>query len=177
MHNRNFKSMKNKSLLASMLLMVASSVMFISCNPFIIQDWAPIEIYVKVSNGEGQNLLDSTTQNNFLNKEVSAEWRGEAYVADTISWREKQHMTRTYLPMMNGLMYVTKDGEQMLYFGEIAGDGDYDDEPLTIHWPDGSTDVITIKNKAHLSSADRKFKLNGEVVAKDTTRPVISIVK
>ena len=51
MHNRNFKSMKNKSLLASMLLMVASSVMFISCNPFIIQDWAPIDVYVKVSNG------------------------------------------------------------------------------------------------------------------------------
>lgn len=86
-------------------------------------------------------------------------------------------MTRVYLPEMKGLMYVTKDGEPMLYFGELAGDGDYNDEPLTIHWPDGSTDVITIKNKAHLSSADRKFKLNGEVVAKDTTRPVISIVK
>ena len=166
-----------KSILRSMLLMVVTSLMFISCNPFIIQDWAPIDVYVKVSNAEGQNLLDSVTPNNLVNKEISAEWMGETYVADTISWREKQHMTRTYLPMMNGLMYVTKDGEQMLYFGELAGDGDYDDEPLTIHWPDGSTDVITISNKAHLSSADRKFKLNGEVVAKDTTRPVISIVK
>lgn len=166
-----------KSILRSMLFMMATSLMFVSCNPFVIQDWAPIDVYVKVSNAEGQNLLDSVTPNNFVNKEISAEWMGETYVADTISWREKQHMTRTYLPMMNGLMYVTKDGEQMLYFGELAGDGDYDDEPLTIHWPDGSTDVITISNKAHLSSADRKFKLNGEVVAKDTTRPVISIVK
>ena len=86
-------------------------------------------------------------------------------------------MTRVYLPMMNGLMYVTKNGEQMLYFGELAGDGDYDDEPLTIHWPDGSTDVIAVKNKAYLSSADRKFKLNGKVVIKDTNRPVINIVK
>lgn len=169
--------MKSKSLLAAMLLMVTSSITFISCNPFIIQDWAPIDIYIKVSNAEGQNLLDSTTANNFVGKEISAEWMDETYVADTISWREKQHMTREYLPMMNGLMYVTKNGEQMLYFGELAGDGDYDDEPLTIHWPDGSKDVITIKNKAHLSSADRKFKLNDEVVAKDTTRPVISIVK
>ena len=169
--------MKIKSLLAAMLLMVTSSITFISCNPFIIQDWAPIDIYIKVSNAEGKNLLDSTTANNFVGKEISAEWMDETYVADTISWREKQYMTRMYRPMMNGLMYVTKDGEQMLYFGELAGDGDYDDEPLTIHWPDGSTDVITIKNKAHLSSADRKFKLNDEVVAKDTTRPVISIVK
>lgn len=102
---------------------------------------------------------------------------GETYVADTISWREKQYMTRVYLPMMNGLMYVTKNGEQMLYFGELAGDGDYDDEPLTVHWPDGSKDVITIKNTVHLSSASRKYKLNGEVVAKDTGAPVISIVK
>ena len=166
-----------KSILRSMLLMVVTSLMFISCNPFIIQDWAPIEIYVKVSNAEGQNLLDSTTLNNFFGEEISAEWRGEAYVADTISLWEKKHMTREYLPMMNGLMYVTKNGEQMLYFGELAGDGDYDDEPLTIHWPDGSTDVITIKNTVHLSSASRKYKLNGEVVAKDTGAPVISIVK
>ena len=169
--------MKNKSLLAAMLLMVTSSVMFVACNPFIIQDWVPIEIYVKVSNAEGQNLLNPATPNNFVDKEISAEWMEETYVADSVSFWEKQHTTRVYLPEMKGLMYITKDGEPMLYFGELAGDGDYNDEPLTIRWPDGSTDVITIKNKAHLSSADRKFKLNGEVVAKDTTRPVISIVK
>ena len=168
--------MKNKSLLAAMLLMVTSCVMFVSCEP-PIQDWIPIDIYIKVSNAEGQNLLDTATPNNFADKEISAEWMDETYVADTISWREKQYMTRMYLPMMNGLMYVTKDGEQMLYFGELAGDGDYDDEPLTIHWPDGSTDVITVKNKAYLSSANRKFKLNGKVVAKDTGSPIINIVK
>ena len=169
--------MKNKSLLAAMFLMVTSSVMFVACNPFIIQDWAPINVYIKVSNAEGQNLLNPATPNNFVDKEITAEWMEETYVADSVSFWEKQHTTREYLPEMKGLMYVTKDGEPMLYFGELAGDGDYNDEPLTIHWPDGSKDVITIKNKAHLSSANRKFKLNGEVVAKDTTRPVISIVK
>ena len=165
-----------KSFLKSMLLMVTSCVMFVSCDPPIM-DWNPINIYVKVTNAEGQNLLDSVTLNNFVDKEISAEWMGETYVADTISLWEKQHMTRMYLPMMNGLMYVTKNGEQMLYFGELAGDGDYDDEPLTIHWPDGSTDVITVKNKTYLSSANRKYKLNGEVVTKDTGSPIISIVK
>ena len=165
-----------KSILKSMLLMVATSLMFISCNPPIM-DWYPIMIYVKVSNAEGQNLLDSVTPNNFIDKKISAEWMGDTYMADTVSLWEKQHMTRMYLPKMDGLMYVTKNGEQMLYFGELAGDGDYDDEPLTIHWPDGSTDVITVKNKAYLSSANRKYKLNGKVVAKDTGSPIISIVK
>lgn len=165
-----------KSILKSMLLMVATSVMLVSCDPPIM-DWYPIRIYIKVSNAEGQNLLDSVTPNNFLDKEISAEWMGDTYIADTVSLWEKQHMTRMYLPVMDGLMYVTRNGEQMLYFGELAGDGDYDDEPLTIHWPDGSTDVITVKNKAYISSANRKYKLNGEVVAKDTGSPVISIVK
>ena len=165
-----------KSILKSMLLMVATSVMLVSCDPPIM-DWYPIRIYIKVSNAEGQNLLDSVTPNNFLDKEISAEWMDETYVADTISLWEKQHMTRMYLPEMHGLMYKTKNGEKVLYFGELAGDGDYDDEPLTIHWPDGSTDVITVKNKAYISSANRKYKLNGEVVAKDTGSPVISIVK
>ena len=168
--------MKNKTLLAAMILMLASSAMFVSCNP-PIQDWAPIDIYIKVSNADGQNLLDPATPNNFVDKEISAEWMGETYVADTVSLWEKQHTTRVYIPEMNGLMYITKNGEQMLYFGELAGDGDYDDEPFTIHWPDGSTDVITVKNKAYLSSANRKFKLNDEVVAKDTGSPIISIVK
>ena len=165
-----------KSILKSMLLMVATSLMFISCNPPIM-DWYPIMIYVKVSNAEGQNLLDSVTTNNFLDKEISAEWMGDTYMADTVSLWEKQHVTREYLPMMDGLMYVTRNGEPMLYFGELAGDGDYDDEPFTIHWPDGTTDVITIKNKVYISSASRKYRLNGEVVAKDTGNPEISIVK
>ena len=165
-----------KSILKSMLLMVATSVMLVSCDPPIM-DWYPIRIYVKVSNAEGKNLLDSTTIGSFVGKEISVEWKGETYIADTVSLWEKQHMTREYLPKMDGLMYVIKNGEQMLYFGELAGDGDYDDEPLTIHWPDGSTDVITVKNKAYLSSANRKFKLNGKVVAKDTGSPIISIVK
>ena len=106
--------MKNKSILMVMLLMVTSSVMFVSCEP-PIQDWNPINIYIKVSNAEGQNLLDITTLNNFADKAISAEWMDETYVADTISLWGKQQTTREYLPMMNGLMYVTKNGERMLY--------------------------------------------------------------
>ena len=68
-----------KSILKSMLLMVATSVMLVSCDPPIM-DWNPIRIYIKVSNAEGQNLLDSVTPNNFLDKEISAEWMGDTYI-------------------------------------------------------------------------------------------------
>ena len=48
--------MKNKSLLAAMLLMVTSSVMFVSCYPPIM-DWAPIEIYVRFPMQKGKTYL------------------------------------------------------------------------------------------------------------------------
>ena len=98
-----------KSILKSMLLMVATSVMLVSCDPPIM-DWYPIRIYVKISNAEGQNLLDSVTPNNFLDKEISAEWMGDTYIADTVSLWEKQHMTRMYLPMRDGFKFGLSRG-------------------------------------------------------------------
>ena len=59
--------MRIKKILAAALLMVTSCVMFVSCYPPIM-DWYPIRIYVKVSNAEGQNLLDSTTIGSFVGK-------------------------------------------------------------------------------------------------------------
>ena len=73
------------------------------------------------------------------------------------------------------------DGKSKLCFGDISGHGTYDDEPLTLHWPDGSTDVITVKASAiegyRSVKLNRKFKLNGKVVARDTSSPEINIVK
>ena len=166
--------------ITSILLSVAFAWIFVSCDP-MIWDVAPINIYVSVSNANGQNLLDSITPNNFVGKEITAEWDGQIYVADTISERQKQVITREYMPEMNGLMYVVKEGKQALCFGEIDGAGTWENEPLTLRWPDGSTDVITIDAWAHQGYRNlktyRKFKLNGEVVGQETQRPVINIIK
>lgn len=144
-------------------------------------DILPIDIYINVSNSSGQNLLDTATPDNFLGKEITAEWKGETYTADSIFWINKAAATRMYLAEMFGLHYTSFDGTDMLYFGELSGHATFNDEPLTIHWPDGSTDVITVKASAHEGFRDvtlkRKFKLNGKTVAKDTSCPVINIVK
>lgn len=166
--------------IASILLSVVLTATFISCNP-MIWDIAPINIYVIVYNADGQNLLDSITPNNFVGKKITAEWMGETYTADSLSLLDREAMTREYPGEMHGLMYVTKDGKPMLYFGELNGHATYDDEPLTLYWPDGSTDIIRVKAWADEGYRDlkvyRRFTYNLLNVTKDTSNPIIKIIK
>jgi hypothetical protein len=106
---------------------------------------------------------------------------GESYTADTISLFEKENTTRMLIGHMHGLVYVIEHGKAQLYFGDLTGHDTFEDEPLTLHWPDGSTDIITVKASAIEGyknvKLNRKFKLNGKVVAKDTSSPLIEVVK
>ena len=141
-----------------------------------IWDFWPIEIYMAIQDAEGNNMLDPANPDSIV-----AEFRGESYVADTTShWRNG---TRYYLPEMYGLRYMKlKDSTDVLYFGEIDGAERWTDEPLTIKWPDGTTDVITISSSIEnpLSAnpiIERSYKLNGKEVEKDISNPIIRIVK
>ena len=173
--------MMKKTKLHLMALAVVLTSGLMSCDNGTIWDISPMKIYITVSNAEGQDLLNPDTPNSIDYCKVSAEWMGETYVGDTLSLYSKQQMTRMFMPEMHGLMYITEHGKSKLYFGDISGHGTYDDEPLTLCWPDGSTDVITVKASAiegyRSVKLNRKFKLNGKVVARDTSSPEINIVK
>ena len=162
-------------------LALALTTCFTSCDNDVIWDIIPMRIHITVSNTDGQNLLDPTTPNNFDYRNITAEWMGETYTADTISLFEKENATRMLIGHMHGLVYVVEHGKAQLYFGDLTGHETFDDEPLTLHWPDGSTDVITIKASAiegyKSVKLNRKFKFNGKVVAKDTSSPIIEVVK
>ena len=162
-------------------LSLALVTCFTSCHNDVIWDIIPMRIHITVSNAEGQNLLDPTTPNSFNYSDITAVWMGETYTADTISLFDKEYMTRMLIGHMHGLVYVIEHGKAQLYFGDLTGHDTFDDEPLTLHWPDGTTDVITVKASAiegyKSVKLNRKFKLNGKVVAKDTSSPHIEVVK
>lgn len=162
-------------------LALALVTCFTSCDNDVIWDIIPMRIHITVSNVEGQNLLDSTTPNSFNYSDITAEWMGETYTADTISLFDKEHMTRMLIGHMHGLVYVIEHGKAQLYFGDLTGHNTFNDEPLTLHWPDGTTDVITVEASAIEGPQNvklkRKFMLNGKVVAKDTSSPIIEVVK
>ena len=141
-----------------------------------IWDFWPIEIFMAIQDAEGNNMLDPANPDSIV-----AEFRGESYVADTT--RHWRYATRAIMPTMYGLRYMKlKDSTDVLFFGEIDGTEHWVDEPLTIKWPDGTTDVITISSSIKNGTTanpiiKRTYKLNGKEVEKDISNPIIRIVK
>ena len=178
-----------KTVFASVLVAMALTMGFTSCNKneddndydFIIGDFSPLEVLMVVQNADGQNLFDPNTPNNFVGDTIVAEWMGKKYVADTLRCMQ----TREYIGYMYGLVRVQTESDSIpaLYFGEISGHEFYDDAPITIHWPDSSSDVVSItasyKWDEKKSPCDfvRTFKLNGKVVSEGNGFPRITIVK
>lgn len=147
-------------------------------------DAVPLSVLIFVENADGQNLLDPNTPNSFVGDTIIAEWMGETYaMTDTVPINSETARTRAIGTYMYGLVYLLiEDSIPALYFGQIDGAGHYDDEPATIHWPDGSTDVISITASYKWSEKKgpydfvRKFKLNGKVIS-EGQNPQITLVK
>ena len=180
--------MRNR-IFASSLVAVVLTMGFTSCdkdNGDRLWDWdiSPITALLIVENADGQNLLDPNTPNNFVGDTIIAEWMGKTYaMTDTIPINSETARTRAIGTYMYGLVYLLiEDSIPALYFGQIDGAGHYDDEPATIHWPDGSTDVISITASYKWSEKKgphdfvRKFKLNGKVIS-EGQNPQITLMK
>ena len=178
-----------KSIFASALVAMALAMGFTSCEKDNGEelrelDISPITALLIVENAEGQNLLDPNTPNNFVGDTIIAEWMGKTYVmTDTVPINSETARTRAIGTYMYGLIYLLiEDSIPALYFGQINATAHYDDEPATIHWPDGSTDVISITASYKWSEKKgphdfvRKFKLNGKVIS-EGVNPQITLVK
>lgn len=179
----------SKKHLTFALLATALAVGFSSCNKVIeeenegnswLVDYLPIEIYMTVQNAEGVNLLDPENLDG-----IKATFNDEVYAADTTCDCSHFSPTREYPARMHGLICMKlKDGTYALYFGELDGGGYYKEEPLTIEWPNGTTDVICINSEIKPNKKDgypevvnRYFKLNGKVVDEGSCSPLIQIYK
>ena len=178
-----------KNIFTSALVAVVLTMGFTSCEKDNGEelrelDISPITALLIVENAEGQNLLDPNTPNNFVGDTIIAEWMGKTYVmTDTVPINSETARTRAIGTYMYGLIYLLiEDSIPALYFGQINATAHYDDEPATIHWPDGSTDVISITASYKWSEKKgphdfvRKFKLNGKVIS-EGVNPQITLVK
>ena len=127
-----------------------------------IWDFYPICFYFDVQDAEGNNLLSPLTEGNILNQDIKAIYRGKEY-----GLNEPMADTKAYLARIYGLRTLeTEDGHCQLWFGELQGDGTYENETLTLDWGDGTTDVITFSSRLTWKSPedpefDRHFFLNG----------------
>ena len=118
-----------------------------------IVDWYPVNVFVRVQDKKGNDLLDPNRSGNYADG-TTLTFDGTTYTVRELETGEYWNdiPTKMYLARMKGLRLVHDslyvDGAKhlcyFLAFGEIDGAKDYD-EDLTIQWPDGKKDVIHYK--------------------------------
>ena len=128
-----------------LLILTAMSVTLTSCeNMQVDADAAPVTLEIFVNDSEGNNLLDYGWLDG---KNVIATFKGETYEL------QKDALTRVYMPQFYGFKVTSRDLGPFLYFGELSGTEDMNDE-FVINWGDGTFDTIIIYN-------DCRTKANG----------------
>ena len=118
------------------LLIIISSVVTSCENMQVDADAAPVTLEIFVKDTEGNNLLDYGWLDG---KNVTATFKGETYEL------QKDVPTRAYMPHFYGFKVTGRDLGTMLYFGELDGTHDMNDE-FVINWGDGTFDTIVIYN-------------------------------
>ena len=131
----------------------------------VIWDIAPVELSIFITDDEGNDLLDSTFQDNLV-KDITVSYQDEIYpVMTEREYYEKQYgnnQTRAYMPQFYGLILrqywshkTFTNGNFELVFGEFNGEENIDKREITLNLPDGRQAILSYKNSF-------KWKSNGD---------------
>lgn len=128
-------------------------------------DWYPIEFNIKVVDESGKDLLDPSNDNSWAIG-TTMEFKGKRDTIDQASL-DNIYQTRAYLPRFEGILLM-KGGQGLpayfLKFAAFDGANSYDNEKLTIIWPDGRSNIITYTRKfnvLHTKVSKETFSLDG----------------
>ena len=157
-----------------LFLLIAISSVITSCeNMQVDADAMPVTLEILVKDVEGNNLLDYGWLDG---KNVTATFKGETYQL------QKDVPTRAYMPHFYGFKVTGRDLGTMLYFGELDGTHDMNDE-FVINWGDGTFDTIVIYNDCRTTmnggyDIKRHYVVNGVktenhriTITKETSAP------
>lgn len=133
-----------------------------------IVDWAPVNLYMKVTDSQGIDLLDPENPDNMIDG-TTITYKGNTYEAR----REKENpiLETRALPARFYGLYLAKDARiyggtvegYCLVFGEIDGAANMD-EDLVVTLPNGTTGTIHYhcsKHNERKVSCKRYYKFNG----------------
>ena len=157
-----------------LFLLIAISSVITSCeNMQVDADAMPVTLEILVKDVGGKNLLDYGWLDG---KNVTATFKGETYQL------QKDVPTRAYMPHFYGFKVTGHDLGTMLYFGELDGTHDMNDE-FVINWGDGTFDTIVIYNDCRTTmnggyDIKRHYVVNGVktenhriTITKETSAP------
>lgn len=169
--------MKNLSKIEAMkkiFLFAIVFLLFLSCGSDKIWDFINYDVCFIVKNADGENLLDPATEGHILDSDITVEYNGKTYALND--------NTRADKAVWYGLRieaYGYKDNTPTLKFGEFDTAVGYREEQFTVHWGDGSSDVVKfdlyVKGTSNNPKVKKKIWLNGKL--KSESSFVILIIK
>lgn len=134
-------------------------------DDILIIDWAAIHFNIQVVDANGKDLLDPSNDNSWL-------------LGTTISFMGKKdiigqgcldstYKVKAYLPHFDGIKLMRSESASpnwFLKFAEFDGADSYDNEKMTLTWPDGKSNIVTYSrkfNQSHTEVAEEVYKLDG----------------
>ena len=122
-------------------------------------DWTPVTLGIYAYDADNHSIVSADMPGmtlTYQDKTYTVQEAGE----DFHDW------TKALPAIFYGFLAVTDGkGEPYLYFGEIDGARDYD-EDIVLHWPDGSEDTIHYHCSNHREwptvDCNRYWQLNGQ---------------
>ena len=158
----------------------------------IIVDWAPIEMYIYLSDADGNNLLDPASEECYDSANITLTYNGEQYSVDNWLREDNEPMAKPleYLAVFdNPYILRDKNGTAYMNVGEWAANIKHDMCSVDITWGDGTTDTFAFSsdytyNKKYRNDSSRnsgytftrKAYLNGRELTKDEYNGGIKIV-
>ena len=143
----------------------------------VIVDWAPLELFVYLSDADGNNLLDPEYEHAYDSAKIVLTYEGEEYeVINYLTPSEPKAQPMEYLAVFDS-PYICHDtkGVARLTIGEWGRDEKWDMATVEVSWGDGTTDTIAFShdytyNPEYRNDADNgwgytfttQYYLNGE---------------
>lgn len=129
----------------------------------------PIELFIQINNEFGDNLLETATEGNWHESTFQCLFDNVIYRCDKNTEIDPAHIQDSeyfYGITIAGLILNSDTTIPVIGFGAFSGKRQMDDD-VVFSWPDGSKDVIRIKNTFYYNDkgypiTKRKYLLNGE---------------
>lgn len=153
------------------LALLLAAFMTISCETNnddnrqndVIIDWAPLELFVYLSDADGNNLLDPEYEHAYDSANIVLTYEGEEYeVINYLTPSEPKAQPMDYLAVFDS-PYICHDtkGVARLTIGEWGRDEKWDMATVEVAWGDGTTDTFAFSHDFTYNPEYRNDEDNG----------------
>jgi hypothetical protein len=127
----------------------------------VIVDWAPLELFVYLSDADGNNLLDPEYEHAYDSTNMVLTYEGEEYeVINYLTPSEPKAQPMEYLAVFDS-PYICRDtkGVARLTIGEWARNDKWDMATVEVAWGDGTKDTFAF---SHDYTYDPEYRNDAE---------------